>query len=496
MGKKDWRVDRRTVLGATGTIGAGAMLGETAAANGTSNESDDESESDSTDIDDLLAQADEKFPGGIVSVYATEVGTDGEVLARHEADKVVKPASNAKLLAAALALEHLGPNARFETSVVGDGSMTGTQFHGDLVLRGTGDVLAESDLETLARQVEDEGIETVHGDLVADITALETSGYGPVFSVRGPGYPEGWTWEDPQYSYGAPSSTLALNWNKVALTAKRTDDGIDLAVEPNSEFVTVESHLSEAPEGASGYFYTYLDRVNGTVYAIGELPPGYEETELAPVMRPDEHAAAVFADRLEAAGVTVKGDVTLRTERREMETAFETSIESEPLHEIIDPMLTYSNNVDADQLALTTARRALGDGSFDGWTELAAAYFDSLGADATVFRDGSGLSQFNLVSASDVVSMFEWIRKKPWSDTFFESLATPGEGTLAYRLRDVDVPIQAKTGTVRGTRALSGAIRRPDDPDVLFSILMSNVTVGLDDARDYQDDLVRALVDT
>ncbi|WP_435156917.1 D-alanyl-D-alanine carboxypeptidase/D-alanyl-D-alanine endopeptidase [Haladaptatus sp. DFWS20] len=492
MKDKIWGADRRTFLGATGLIGVGAAFGDTATATQTDDESD-ESNSELTTIETLLAKADEKFPGGIVSVYAKELGTDGDVLASHEADKVVKPASNAKLLSAALALEHLGSDARTETTVFGDGSTAGTQLHGDIVLRGTGDVLAKSQLETLAKQVSEQGIKTVHGDVVADITEFETSGYGPVFSVRGPGYPEGWTWEDPQYSYGAPSSTLALNWNKVALTAERSNGAINLTVEPRSKFVSVESYLSKAPAEADGYFYTYLDRVTNTIYAIGELPPGYKETELAPVMRPDEHCAAVFVDALEREGITVKGGVALRTERKETTPAFELGLESEPLHEVLDPMLTYSNNVDADQLALRTAHRALGEGSFDAWTDLADGYFASLGADATVFRDGSGLSQFNLVSARNVVSLLEWAQKKPWSDTFFESLPTPGEGTLTYRLEDVNVPVQAKTGTVRGTRALSGAIRRSTKPDILFSILMSNVTVGLGDARDYQDYLVAAL---
>lgn len=494
MKRNDWNVDRRSVLGTAGAVGAGAMLGESAAVDRATADTNGSSISASS-VEELLAQATEKFPGGVVSVYAKEVGDDGDVLASHEADKAVKPASNAKLLAAGLALEHLGPDHRFTTTVTGEGETKGTQFHGDLVIRGTGAVLTRDDLTTLAENVADRDINAVHGDVVADITAFDTSGYGPVFSVRGPGYPEGWTWEDPQYSYGAPSSSLALHWNKVSLTAERTDDEIDLTVEPDSEYVTVESHLSKAPADETGYFYTYLDRVNDTIYAIGELTPGYEATDLAPVMRPDEHAAAAFADALEDAGVTVKGEIDLRTASADAETAFDAAIESEPIRESIGPMLKNSNNVVADQLALATARRATGDGSFDAWTELAESYFEGLGAETTVFRDGSGLSQFNLISAQTVVSLLEWVRKKPWADDFFESLATPGEGTLAYRLGDVDVPVQAKTGTVRGTRALSGVIRRPDRTDVVFSTLMSNMTVGIGDARDYQDALVEALVE-
>ncbi len=440
-------------------------------------------------------KASKKFPGGIVSLYAKEVGEDGKVLASHEADKVVKPASNTKLLTTALALEHLGPDRQFETSVVGDGSKSGHRVPRrprDSRERRRALTGRSSDVGGAGRRSRNFGG-----------SRRCRGGYHGVRRIRvrprllgsRSRLPEGWTWEDPQYSYGAPSSTLALYWSKVAVTAKRTDDGIDLSVEPDSEFVPVESHLSEAPAGSDGYFYTYLDRVNGTIYAIGELPPGYEETDLAPVMRPDEHAAAVFAGFLEDAGVTVKGDVTLQTEEKDRTAAFETSIRSEPFHETIGPMLLYSNNVDADQLALMTARRATGEGSFDAWTELTGAYFNGVGAPATVFRDGSGLSQFNLVSAADMVSLLGWIRRKPWAETLFGSLPTPGRGTLGHRLGNVDVPIQAKTGTVRVTRSLSGVIRRETKPDVLFSVLMSNLTVGLGDARDYQDDVVRALVD-
>ncbi|WP_049903938.1 D-alanyl-D-alanine carboxypeptidase/D-alanyl-D-alanine endopeptidase [Halococcus agarilyticus] len=483
--------DRRTFLQASGIATSSTLIGEAAARP----ESTSAEEIEGGDPEALLARADEKFPGGIVSVYAKELTEDGNVLARHEADKAVKPASNVKLVASTLALKHLGPDYRFKTTVRSNGESKGSQLHGDLILYGTGAILSESDLERLATDVVETGVKGIHGDIVVDISAFETDGYGPIFSVRGPGYPEGWTWEDPQYSYGAPSSALALNWNKVSITAKHTDKGLNLSISPNSSVVNVESHISAVSEGEDGYFYTYLDRVNNTIHAIGELPPGYEETELAPVMRPDKHCGKVFAQALKTRNVKVKGDVVLRTKATgTSQSVFESSIRSAPLREILGPMLKNSNNVTADQLALATARAAADQGSFNTWTDIANAYFKSLGTNATMLRDGSGLSQFNLLSARNIVSLLQWVAHKPWSSALFESLATPGEGTLTYRLDNVDVPVQAKTGTVRGTRALSGIIRRPNDADVAFSILMSNMTVGLDEARAYQDRLVEAFV--
>ncbi len=85
-------------------VGAGTLFSETALAK-KSRKSDEKDEpcEDRSPAEKLLAKAPEKFPGGIVSVDVKEAGPRGKVLASHEADKVVKPASNTKLLTTALA---------------------------------------------------------------------------------------------------------------------------------------------------------------------------------------------------------------------------------------------------------------------------------------------------------------------------------------------------------------------------------------------------------
>ena len=79
------------------------------------------------------------------------------------------PASNQKLPVAYAALALLGPGFRFHTEVVGNGSLVGDVWHGDLWLRGYGDpTLAPSDLDALAAEVASWGIRRVDGAVIAD----------------------------------------------------------------------------------------------------------------------------------------------------------------------------------------------------------------------------------------------------------------------------------------------------------------------------------------
>jgi D-alanyl-D-alanine carboxypeptidase/D-alanyl-D-alanine-endopeptidase (penicillin-binding protein 4) len=91
-----------------------------------------------------------------------------------------------------------------------------------------------------------------------------------------------------------------------------------------------------------------------------------------------------------------------------------------------------------------------------------------------------------------LVALLDWARDREWSAAFLDSLPTPGEGTLDGRLDGV-TGVHAKTGTLTGTRALSGVVRRGGRPDVVFSALLSGLTVREDEARDVLDAFIAGL---
>jgi D-alanyl-D-alanine carboxypeptidase/D-alanyl-D-alanine-endopeptidase (penicillin-binding protein 4) len=106
----------------------------------------------------------------------------GSVLWQSAPQRAVSPASTTKLLTAAAALTVLGPSDRPITSLLATGPISGGVLHGNLVLRGDGDVLlaaapteawpARADVESLAAQLRARGVTRVAGQLIADGSAF------------------------------------------------------------------------------------------------------------------------------------------------------------------------------------------------------------------------------------------------------------------------------------------------------------------------------------
>lgn len=85
------------------------------------------------------------------------------------AELPLEPASTEKLPVALTALQRLGAGFRTHTDVLGRGSLTGSTWHGDLVLKGYGDpTLTTQGLTGLARAVRNHGISVVSGRILGD----------------------------------------------------------------------------------------------------------------------------------------------------------------------------------------------------------------------------------------------------------------------------------------------------------------------------------------
>ncbi len=91
-----------------------------------------------------------------------------------------EPASTEKLPVAITALGRLGPSFRTETAVFGQGSLVGTTWRGNLVLKGYGDpTLSSQGLAALARAVRNHGIASVSGRVVGDETYFDDARTAP-----------------------------------------------------------------------------------------------------------------------------------------------------------------------------------------------------------------------------------------------------------------------------------------------------------------------------
>ena len=100
--------------------------------------------------------------------------------------QLLRPASTMKLLTAITALDHLGGNYQFRTSLYYTGEIEGHTLKGDLYCVGGMDPAFDGDdMWRFARALKDMEIDTLCGRIVTDVTMKDTLKWG-----------EGWCWDD------------------------------------------------------------------------------------------------------------------------------------------------------------------------------------------------------------------------------------------------------------------------------------------------------------
>jgi serine-type D-Ala-D-Ala carboxypeptidase/endopeptidase (penicillin-binding protein 4) len=127
-------------------------------------------------------------------------------------------------------------------------------------------------------------------------------------------------------------------------------------------------------------------------------------------------------------------------------------------------------------------RLHLGKGSFEAGLEVVKMFLrgEGLNPNNMCLRDGSGISQMNLIQPNELSKLLYTLQTKVWFSSFFDSLPVAGAperyvgGTLRERLRQTSAEnvIFAKTGSLIGVTSLSGYIKRKEP--LVFSVIMNN----------------------
>jgi len=166
------------------------------------------------------------------------------------------------------------------------------------------------------------------------------------------------------------------------------------------------------------------------------------------------------------------------------------TVQSAPLHELIRIMLVDSDNslaeVIAREVALAQDETTIGIAIADGVGGIAGASI----------RGGSGLSESTTIPHEEIARLLVDINEDESLGVVRESLPLAGEtGSLRNRFRSVSGElagrIEAKTGSIRGTRSLAGYLLADDGSELVFSL---NATgAGVDNSS--RDDIDRLLAE-
>lgn len=172
-------------------------------------------------------------------------------------------------------------------------------------------------------------------------------------------------------------------------------------------------------------------------------------------------------------------------------------VKSQPLTVLIDQMMSWSDNILAEQLARVTSKVSGFDGSSASLAQAikgALVAYDVDTANLTI-RDGSGLSDLNAVSPQYVSQLMIKIRAGEKNlGVIYSALPVAGvSGTLASRFTGPNAVaagnVVGKTGWLDAAYTLAGVVQAQDGTPLAFMI--TSIRDGITaDAKDAQDTLV------
>lgn len=396
----------------------------------------------------------------------------GRVVAAHDAQKSLTPASVLKLVTSATALEVFGGNFRYKTDVAIDADDSTR-----ILVVGAGDPTLGSD----AFGDNKNAFFIVCADALKRSLAAdrEYSVYvvDNLFGYDGVS-PE-WTWIDLGNYYAAGAYGISIFDNTYRLffnTANRDACPQILRTEPEIASLTFENALTLNTTGSdNGYIYGIPFSNRRAVR--GNIPAGRAEFSIkGDIPDPGLLLGETLAGYLRRTGFAVKKVETARedyvlrqclADRRQPYAVGETifSYQSRPMKEIIREVNVTSNNHYAEHLIRSVGRynnRDIYTDPLEQGIDYVSRFWKgkNIVPDALTMKDGCGLAPQNAVSAAFLTDLLVYMHNRSEnSAVFFDSLPKTGqEGTLRSFLRGTKYAgkIRAKSGSIGGVQCYSG----------------------------------------
>jgi D-alanyl-D-alanine carboxypeptidase/D-alanyl-D-alanine-endopeptidase (penicillin-binding protein 4) len=411
--------------------------------------------------------------GARVGVLAVSLD-DGRTVFAKDPDTLLNPASNVKLFTSAAALARLGPDHRFATEFLVDGSPRGGGPARVLFVRGRGDpTLVTERLWAIAGDLAHLGIARV-GDVVLDDGWFDGERLGPGFDQ-----------EDGDRSYLAPTGALSLNFNSVAIHvapgARRGDHG-RVGVEPASSFFQVENRVVTGGTRGTRRLVVSSQPWNGRqrIVVSGRIPlGGRPQVVWRRIDDPPAYFGHTLRRLLELRGVAVSGRI--RTGVVPPDARLVHVAESDTLGEVIRTLNKSSNNFVAEQILKSLGAETRGTpGSWAKGIEAVEEFLAEVGIPrgSYVMRNGSGLNDANRFSARQTVALLRAMRglRTVWPE-FLTSLPVAGrDGTIRWRMEGTEAVgrVRAKTGTLGNVASLSGYAETAAGETIAFAVLVND----------------------
>lgn len=407
----------------------------------------------------------------------------GNILEKHNSEKVIIPASNQKLVTTAALLDHFGADYRFETVIYGNGTLTDGTWDGDLIIVGSGDPSISGDLydgdryhvfESYVKQLNEAGIQRINGDLIADVSLFDDQVY-----------PKGWDWYDFSFYYGVQISPLSFNNNAVDLEVFAEGEIGDMPritwFPDSTDYVTfVNQQVITHPN--TEYDEYYRRELGGNTITLGStLPQGYYEDESLSVDDPPRYFLHSFRNYLTTNGIDVKGKMEVSYEGIDTKQWKQLAIHrSHPLRKLIEWTNKESDNFYTEMMTKTLSAKKSGvKGSFEDGISHIREFLFKIGLDTShvQMNDASGMAGGNFNTTHNLSKLLVEMQSHECFEAYLNSMSVAGiDGTLAHRMKGTPLynNFKGKSGFVTGVRTLSGYMKARSGKQMIVSIGTNN----------------------
>lgn len=410
------------------------------------------------------------------SVAFAAVNLDnGKVIAEHNTYKAMIPASLQKLITTGVALQNLGSNFQYTTTIGHTGQIQEGTLHGDLVIIAKGDPTLQSRffgdknrIFEIKAALDKAGIKALNGRILIDLrhyTEYTT--------------PAGWVWEDMGNYFGASPTALMWRDNMMTIGLRSGQVGTPAMLAnpwPENSRYELDIDIKAANNNKdSAWFFSAPNTT--IIYGTGTIPAHKTLFEVK-ISNPDP--VQTFAEELQKACGLNANEVRMIHDNVVIDNVVPLlTMNSVPLFALARITNHHSVNLFAEALLLELDTSDHYKSVVGGTSAIMRYLHDKkIKTSGLRINDGSGASPLNRLTAQAMVDFLSiQYRNKDSFSTFYESLPIGGQsGSVKTYFKSPELAgkLHIKSGTMKGVRNYAGYAKNKYDETIAFCLMMND----------------------
>lgn len=443
------------------------------------------------------------FESANVSLSVIDIKSQ-KLIASHRPKKILVPASSLKLFTTFTALDKLGKDFQFETTIAYDGQLQedGTLI-GNLIIIGGGDpTLGSTDidgtlgftalLQDIKTAIKSSGINCIQGNLILDESIFDSYPIAPT-----------WQWNDLGNYYATGAWGINVNQN---LYFVHFDQRSVIGNRPRIQSVfpkvpqldlSNEIVVDSAHTGDQAYIfggpYNYNKRV------VGTIPQGKKPfTIKGSIPDPPSFFGYHLKRHLENENIQI-GEIEnhFRKYKRKNLVTIKT-YKSPALSKIVWKANQESNNLYTEALLKMIGLKSRGLGSGQNGINIIEKYLKKwkVNTDKLILRDGSGLSARNNISSFSMAAFLAGMSKVHGQEEILNYLPKGGyTGTVKglFKKSKARGHIWLKSGSMEGVQSYSGYVQAASGEWYSFSVIVNGYTAKSNEIRSKLEQIIKQI---